>query len=166
MIGEVQQTLKKLLIDPEDPFHAHVRSRLGKKATDHFERKVKQFILRMPAVVSRIDRLLLNDRTDPAARRLAQELLIYLYDPTDFLPERDEGLFGYLDDAFYVAIVYLKIVRAIDPSLVTDEDRDIRDWLLGHLQTVRYLIPEESRRIEKAVSDIEAGRLAEHPVYS
>ena len=154
MIGEFQGNLKRLLIDPNDLFHVHVRARIGKKATDHFEGKVKEFILRMPSIVSRIDKMLVLEKEDSAAYRLAKYLLIYLYDPKDFLPENDNGLFGYLDDAYFVAIVYLMILEKMDPSLRERGDEQMKEWILMHLEPVRYLIPDESGKINKAVSDI------------
>ena len=129
MIHAFKDSLKRLVADPNDLFHLHVRDRIGKKATDHFEGKVKEFILRMPSMVSRIDRLLALEKEDSVAHRLAQYLLIYLYDPIDFLPEKDNGLFGYLDDAYFVAIVYLLILEKIDPSLRRAEDEQVKECL-------------------------------------
>jgi uncharacterized membrane protein YkvA (DUF1232 family) len=154
MIAGFQENLKRLLIDPNDLFHVHVRARIGKKATDHFEGKVKEFILRMPSVVSRIGRMISLEKEGSVVDRLAKYLLIYLYDPMDFLPEKDKGLFGYLDDAYFVAIVYIMILEKSDPSLGSSEDEQTKKWIYTSLESVRYLIPDESRKIDKAVSDI------------
>lgn len=164
MIGEFQENLKRLLIDPKDLFHSHVRARIGKKATDHFEEKVKEFILRMPSVVSRINTMVMREKEGSVAHRLAKYLLIYLYDPMDFLPEKDNGLFGYLDDAYFVAIVYLLVLEKMDPSLRIGEDEQMKEWVFKHIEPVRYLIPEESRKISKVVSDILTNQILCYPV--
>lgn len=164
MIEELQATLKRLLADPDDLFHIHVRARIGKKATDVYERKVKEFILYMPSVVSRIDRLVLREREGSDAHRLAKYLLIYLYDPEDFLPEKDNGLFGYLDDAYFVAIVYLVILEKTPTALRTREDEKMKEWIFEHLSSVRYLIPDESAKIEKTISDIVTNQVLCYPV--
>lgn len=163
MIGEFQANLKRLLADPDDLFHHHVRARIGKKATDNFEGKVKEFILQMPSLVSRIDRMILLEKEGSAAHRLAKYLLIYLYDPLDFLPEKDSGLFGYLDDAYFVAIVYLLVLEKIDLSLRIKEDEKTKEWIFLHLEPVRYLIPDESRKIDKTVSDILTNQILCYP---
>jgi uncharacterized membrane protein YkvA (DUF1232 family) len=90
---------------------------------------------------------------------VGEYLLIYLYDPMDFLPEQDEGLFGYLDDAYFAAIVYLTIVQKMNPSLKTDQDEKIKEWLIANLESVRYLIPDEAKKIEKTVSGIETNQI-------
>lgn len=154
MIQTWNQTLKNLAADPEDLFHTHVRQRIGKKATDHFERKLKEFILEMPAIISRIDEISSAEPEGSAAHRLTKYLLIYIHDPVDFLPETDNGLFGYLDDAYFVAIVYLMIVGRLGVSAENPEDRKIKEGLFKFLEYVRYVIPAESRKIEKTVSDI------------
>lgn len=154
MVQIWNETLKNLAADPEDLFHEHVRKRIGKKATNHFERKLKEFILGMPAIISRIDEISPAELEGSSAHRLTEYLLTYLHDSVDFLPERDNGLFGYLDDAYFVAIVYLMIVERAGVSTENSEDRGIKDRLYKFLEYVRYVIPNESRKIERAVSDI------------
>ncbi len=154
MISVLQENLKRLLADPDDLFHHHVRARIGKKATENFEAKVKEFILWMPSVVSRIDKMVSQEKEGSEARRVAEYLLIYLYDPMDFLPEKDNGLFGYLDDAYFVAIVYMMVFEKMEPISRTAEDKAIKSRISAHLESVRYLIPDESRMIDKAISDI------------
>ncbi len=163
MIHAFKDSLKRLVADPEDRFHTHVRARIGKKATDHFEGKVKEFILRMPSVVSRIGRMISLEKEGSVVDRLAKYLLIYLYDPMDFLPEKNKGLFGYLDDAYFVAIVYIMILEKTDPSLGSSEDEQTKKWIYTSLESVRYLIPEESRKIDKTVSDIVTNQVLNYP---
>ncbi len=132
----------------------HVRERIGKKATAQFERKLKEFILGMPAAIARIDKIMLDEPHDSQAQQLAKYALLYLYDPVDFLPEQDRGLFGYIDDAYFVAVVYLRIIERTCAAKPSQADQVVKQWVFQSLESVRRVIPEECRKIEKTVSKI------------
>lgn len=159
MIHAFKDSLKRLVVDPNDPFHIHVRERVGKKATDNLEMKLKEFILRMPSIVSRIEEIMRQEPEGSFASRLSQYLLIYLYDPEDFLPEKDKGLFGYLDDAYFVAIVYLLIIQRRTSEILDRKDIEFEESLFQFLGVVRYVIPDECKKIEKTISDIESNQI-------
>lgn len=154
MTLEFQTSLKKLLIDPKDSFHRQVRERIGKKATESFEGRLKEFVLRMPIVISRIEQIAQTEKPGSTARRLADQMLTYLKDPADFLPEQTEGLFGYVDDVYFASVVYLSILGNLSPSHRTAEDRKNKEWIASGLALVRYVIPREAEKIDRVVSGI------------
>jgi hypothetical protein len=86
--------------------------------------------------------------------------LAYLYNPTDFLPEKINGLFGYLDDAYLVASVFQKTIEEIPQAGLQPlgEDvllkRDVIEWL----DLTRELIPAESVQIDQMLERISGQR--------
>jgi len=86
-------------------------------------------------------------------KQLQGFLLTYLYHPTDFLPESNWGLFGYLDDAYLVGRIYLDTLRIMSDSPaslpnVAAFGPAVPRWL----ESARQVIPAEAAKIGKRVS--------------
>jgi uncharacterized membrane protein YkvA (DUF1232 family) len=90
-------------------------------------------------------------------RRLNQFLLVYFYHPIDFLPDDSGGLFGYLDDAYFVGRVYQKI-RAISDKQERLSAKDLTFDLAGTLEVVKKVIPKEARKIESLIEELVRGK--------
>jgi len=89
-------------------------------------------------------------------------LLTYLYHPTDFLPESDWGLFGYLDDAYLVGRIYLDTLRTMSDSPaslpnVEEFGEAVPPWL----ESARRVIPAEAAKIDLLLNELRAGNVGE-----
>lgn len=153
MLNAFKEELKRLAVDPSDPFHQKLRNRIGKRATLVVEKRLKQLILTMPGLVRRI-----HDHWDRSyggseIKKLGGFIFIYLYQPKDFLPEDEHGLFGYLDDAYLVLVVYEKVARAAENagSELDEQDERYLKQIRSAKRYVRAVIPNEAKKIEAMV---------------
>ncbi len=153
MLTAFKEELKRLAVDPLDPFHQNIRDRIGKRATQVVEKRLKQLILIMPGLVRRIHVHWEKSNAGSEIKKLGGFMFIYLYQPKDFLPEDEHGLFGYLDDAYLVLVVYEKVVRATENAGGTLDKQD-EEYLKQILTSKRYIkavIPRETKKIETVV---------------
>lgn len=153
MLAAFKEELKRLAIDPQDPFHQKVRDRIGKRATLVVEKRLKQLILIMPGLVRRIHAHWDQSSAGSEIKRLGGFLFIYLYQPKDFLPEDEHGLFGYLDDAYLVLIVYEKVLCAVanEGGGLGKEDEEYLKHIQSSKRYVKAVIAKEAKKIEAMV---------------
>jgi uncharacterized membrane protein YkvA (DUF1232 family) len=153
MLTAFKEELKRLAVDPNDPFHQKIRQRVGKRATLILEKRLKQLILMMPGLVKRIHAHWEQSTEGSEIKRLGGFVFTYLYNPNDFLPEGVHGLFGYLDDAYLVVIIYEKVIRVPGAAGISVNEDDI--YYLKQIQSskkyVKAVIPKEVMKIEAMV---------------
>lgn len=85
--------------------------------------------------------------------------LTYLYHPKDFLPEDNEKLFGYLDDAYCIALVYEKVLQALQKArikLAVSDEGFLKQFTLIK-RTVKAVIPEEGKAISEMIAGVFKG---------
>lgn len=151
MLTALKEDLKRLAADPADPFHTHIRRRIGKRATGILEKRIKQLIFLMPGLISSMRNHWETEDCPQKVKKLGGFLFAYLYHPKDFIPEDEYGLFGYLDDAYLTAVVYEKAFA--DAALPTIDQQDFLERISSIKKYVRALIPFEAAEIEKMVED-------------
>jgi uncharacterized membrane protein YkvA (DUF1232 family) len=81
------------------------------------------------------------------------------YHPKDFLADDEYGLFGYLDDAYLVAVVYERVMQELleEGVALSREDLEFQEKIGKLKQTARSVIKEESRKIDQMVGQILEG---------
>lgn len=115
----------------------------------------------LPALVAKLEQIIVLSDEDPAARGLAGGLLSYVYNPLDIIPD-DEGPLGLLDDVVICAIGLTALasgerwkldeitsgacecVVALVPSLAPDLAQALKDF-------VAQLIDATSRQVQLGV---------------
>ena len=149
MLVALKEELKRLAVDPNDPFHSKIKNRVGKRATEVLEKRLKQLILIMPTLLKRIR--IHWDRKDSSVstKKLGGFVFAYLYHPEDFLSEKEHGLFGYLDDAYLVICVYEKVLQ--ENLNIDAEDLEFLTVIHKTKKYVESVIPEETRKIREMV---------------
>lgn len=146
-VREWSDRLKALAKDRDDGFHLQLRLRIGKKATPSFERRLKDYTLMTPGIVSRILEIGSGPGGVPEVRELGHHLLAYLNDPKDALPESVHGLFGCLDDAYLVARVYLRALELQGvPHESADQDDVYRERSREFVRMAMIVLPPEAGR--------------------
>lgn len=153
MLTAFKDELKRLAVDPDDQFHKRIRERVGKRATQILEQRLKLLILIMPGLVKRIHAHWAESAAGSETKKLGGFVFAYLYHPKDFLPEDTYGLFGYLDDAYLVLIIYEKVIREASKAggFVHESDRDYLKKIHESKRYVTAVIPQETKRIEEMV---------------
>lgn len=161
MLRALKEQLKVLASDEDNKFHETLRKRVGKKATELFEKRTKQLILLMPDVIERIHYYYGHlQKEDSKTKKLGGYLLTYLYHPKDLIGE-EWGLFGYLDDAYFAAVVFEKIIKEIEKGaqLLVEPNKEFNETLRHLKVTARSVIPQEAKKIDQMVEEIINGKL-------
>ena len=149
MLVAFKEELKRLAADPKDDFFGKVKKRVGKKATQLLEKRLKQIILIMPSLVRRIRFHWEAQQSDAAIKKMGGFVFAYMYHPNDFLSKDEHGLFGYLDDAYLIASVYERVLKgSVKPS---KEDLKYLETISKSKKYVQAVIPDETLKIEEMV---------------
>jgi len=159
MLKALDERLKRLSKDPSDDFHDQIRCRIGKKATRLFEQRLKNMICLMPQLLSK-SLAYCNRKEVPAnLKRSIGFSLTCLYHPGDFLPEDSEKLFGYLDDAYCIALVYERILRTLQKARVKLSvfDQSFLKQFPLMRRNVNAVIPEEGKSISEMIDGVFRG---------
>lgn len=162
MLRALKEQLKVLALDEDNKFHETLRRRVGKRATALFENRTKQLILLMPDVVEKIHYYYGHlQKDDSKTKKLGGYLLTYLYHPKDLIGE-EWGLFGYLDDAYFAAVVFEKIIKDIakEDQLLVEPNKEFNESLRHLKVTARSVIPQEAQKIDQMVEGIIKGEMA------
>jgi len=158
MLFAFREHLKALAKDDKDPFHAKIRARVGKRATKLLEKRLRQLIVITPDVVDRVHLLWRQFPKEAPAKKVGGYLLSYLYHPKDFLDEGKHGLFGYLDDAYFAALVYefvLKTIQAMGVKLTPQDNRFLSE-VVNMKAATKLVIPDEAKKIEEMFLEIQS----------
>jgi uncharacterized membrane protein YkvA (DUF1232 family) len=156
MLKALKSQLSLLAIENGADYVKHVKKRLGRgrKAELHVSRSLN-LILTMPDMIARIRDLSDGRDVPKSLRPLNGFLLTYLYHPIDFLPDEGSGLFGYLDDAYFVGQVYGRIKRYLmEPKSAADLSRDLPEAL----ELTREILPKETRLIDRLIEELVDGK--------
>ena len=159
MLRAMQEQLKILTETDSENFHIHLRARVGKKATAILEDKLKDIIVLMPDLVSRIYLYWNKTKNKSEVKKLGGHLLTYLYTPEDFLSIKEWGLFGYLDDAYFVAKIYTQVIEEVKNSKDRIASIDIKyyDQAKYLKKYVRGVIPKETKKIDQMILQLKEG---------
>lgn len=159
MLKALKEQLKTLAQTDNQNFHVHLRSRVGKKATSILEDKLKEIIILMPDLVSRI--YMHWDKSDKPSevKKMGGYLLTYLYTPEDFLSTKEWGLFGYLDDAYFVAKMYTQVIDEVksEKGKIAGIDHKYYEQAKYLKRYVRGVIPKETEKIDQMILGLRAG---------
>ena len=149
----MKEQLKTLAQTDQQSFHVHLRERVGKKATTILENKLKDIIVLMPDLVSRIFLHWNKSENHSKVKKMGGYILAYLYTPEDFLSTSEWGLFGYLDDAYFAAKMYTQVIDEIKASggKIVGIDFKYYDQAKYLKKYVRGVIPKETQKIDKMI---------------
>lgn len=155
----MKEQLKYLAHKDEGKFHIQLRTRVGKKATAVLEGRLKEIILLMPDLVSRIYCYWNQSKSTAKSKKLGGYLLTYLYTPEDFLSAKEWGLFGYLDDAYFVAKVYTQVIDDVtrEKKKIVGIDMKYYEEAKFLKKYVRAVIPKEAKKIDDMIFQLSEG---------
>jgi len=159
VLKAMKEQLKTLAETDKENFHIKLRTRVGKKATGILEEKLKEIIVLMPDLVSRV--YLYWNRSDnkSKAKKIGGYLLTYLYTPEDLLSTKEWGLFGYLDDAYFVAKIYTQVIDEINEAKGKVAGIDFKYYEKSKYlkKYVRGVIPKEAKKIDEMILQLNEG---------
>jgi len=160
MLKAMKEQLKELSLDKQGQFHLILRERVGKRATEILETRLKRAIVLMPDLIALLYGYWEKDNASSTTKKLGSYLLTYLYVPKDYLSEKDWGLFGYLDDAYFVAKMYTTVIQDIQVSGAKLRSADLKlfEEVLSLKKDVRIAILKESKQIDQLIDDLLDGK--------
>lgn len=160
MLIAFKHQLKQLAKNHEE-FVEQIRTRVGPEKADHYVEPLKNLVVVMPGMIAQVQSWSNDTRIPSQEKKLHGFMLTYLYHPVDFLPESGKGLFGYLDDAYFVGSIYSRTMRLMDyetrrtlPNLGPLVD-SVDEWL----QMAREVIAPEAKKIDDLIEELVHGRL-------
>jgi len=159
MLKAFEENLKNIAIIDRGDFHAKVRERIGKKATPSLEKRLTNMILLLPKLLARAYRHNARPEVPSDIKRLTGYALTYFYHPKDFIPEDNRHLFGYLDDAFYIGLLYERILKSLIHAGCELQEFDkafLKQFGLVK-RSIKLTIPREASLIEGMIDNIQAG---------
>jgi len=155
-VKNLKQDLLKLADTTTNEFTKEIARRMSVGKRSKKIQQLKDFVLVLPEMVEQIRSWLDRSKDNPALRNLHGFMMTYIYHPDDFVPEKDQGLFGYLDDAYLVGNIYYRAMLNVGAGkklyLPGTESlaKRIRPWL----RLTRRVLPTETDRIDSMLDDI------------
>ncbi len=117
MLKALENQLKSLASQDEEIFLKALQDHLGHKPNEEQVKAVKEFIFLLPPTLKQLSRYLNEPSVPSEVKKISGNIITYIYDPEDYLPEGECGFLGYLDDAYLVVSAYLKL-----------QDVYLKDW--------------------------------------
>jgi len=157
MLRTFNDRLKTLALDPRDSFTTEIRRIAGPRTAPFYEHALRRMILRTPAMLAQIRAWAAASEVSSETRRLHDFALAYLQNPQDFLPERNHGFFGYLDDAYLVASVYDRTMHADDWAELSPlvDDLSLPPEVPGWISAARALLPDVMAKIDRTLDALD-----------
>ena len=150
MLTGLENEIRELIRNDSPRFHKLVRTRIGKRATLVVENRLKEVILLMPTLLKRV-RFHWDRQEDCEAKSLGSFVFAYVFNPDDFLSEKEMGLFGYLDDAYLIASVFERVSQ--NSHHRTKEDERYLKLIQATKKYVRAVIPVHSQLIDEMIAE-------------
>lgn len=153
MLTSFKERLKQMAADPKDPFNDIVRRRLDKARAPAASVKLRNLTLLLPDMLGRIHAWGGEARVPVELRRLTGDLLTYMYHGRDFIHD-NQGLFGYVDDAYVVARVYEGFLEVLGPARgVSPSLKEVREMLCA----AQDVLPGECAAMDDMIAEMRAG---------
>ncbi len=153
MLNTLKNRLCQLAIENEAGFAEEVKKRMGRKRIGTHVGDSLNLILLMPHLITRI-RDFSDDAVTPAElKHLNGFLLTYLYQPVDFLPDDSHALIGYLDDAYFVGVVYQHLLNYQNQEDIRRGGHPVEN-ISDSLEKVRQVLPRETKLIDQMVEEL------------
>ena len=162
MLKALKNQLVLLAAQEQERFVAEVERRCHPPDAADTAAALRELIVAMPDLIAQIRAWAGDPRVPRHEKQLQGFLLTYLYHPTDFLPESNWGLFGYLDDAYLVGRIYVDTLRTMSDSpsslpSVEEFGAAVPTWL----ESARQVIPAEAAKIDLLLNELRAGNVGE-----
>jgi len=161
MLKALKIQLIEMAKDSSGSFAMEIEKRIGTVNSPQYISELRNFILVVPDMIAQI-RAWSDDPIMPSElRNIHGFLLTYLFHPDDFLNCETHGLLGYLDDTYFVGIVY--------EATKNESDYTSRHYLPNHedlsgqihcwLEKAREIMPEETTKIDQMMDDLRQGNM-------
>ena len=143
----------------EGEFSAEVSRRVPGHKASACEEDLQDLVLMVPQLLERLNQMWQQPEVPPSFKRLSGYVRSYLCHPHDIIPEADGCLFGYADDAYLAAEVYLRAADSLpyDHPLKRGQEREFLLRVRALRSPARFVIAAEAERIDAIIDALLAG---------
>jgi uncharacterized membrane protein YkvA (DUF1232 family) len=162
MLKALADQLRNLADTSGDKFEEAIKERLDGKTTEEQISRLKEFVFLLPPTLKQLSGYWSEKSTPTKAKELSGLIISYIYQPNDFLPEGNTGLFGYLDDAYVVVSAFLRIqdLYLRNWQDKSDEERELATRARDLIVAPGIVIPDEVARIDEMIDSFMSGKTA------
>ena len=159
MVQKFKNKLIHLAVENNDLFIEKIQERIPSEEGIATAISLQRFVLTMPDLIIQIRRWMKEPACPSQIKRLSGFLLTYIYHPSDFIPEKRFGLFGYLDDAYLTGKIYIQTMNFTDYNTrhflpnMKNLATDIPNWI----KTTRRVLPKETGKIDRMLKELLEG---------
>jgi len=110
---------------------------------------LKEILRDFPNLVRLLYRLIRDARVSKADKAILAGILLYVINPMDLIPDLLPVL-GQIDDAYLVALGFLRLLNRAEPGVVEEHwegQSDIRELLHSIIRTSVFYLPARARTI-------------------
>jgi len=159
VLNELRRRLKEMAMDQMDLYSQKVRELAGPGDAALFDEPLRQMILALPDMLGQIRQLVDEWPYITSMRRGLNYLLSYLHNPADCFPDYKDELFGYMDDAYLVALVYDWFVNtsAVCGVPMKPHNKQLADQLPQWIRLSRTLAPAETAYLDSLFESMKQG---------
>lgn len=140
-------------------FAQKIAERVGPQEVHECGDGLRDLVLLMPPLLKRLRRLWEDPQLPSEVKNLSGYIVTYLYHSQDVIPEDEDCLFGYVDDAYLIASTYLQAADFLshDHPLKRDQERQLILRTRELVSLARRVIPREAEMSEGMAEALVAG---------
>lgn len=156
MLRALGEQLKLLAADPRNHYTSTIRRLMGPREAVRYGQPLRRMILAMPDMITQLRGWSDGSGLPARVMRMQRFALDYLYDPIDFLPADNSGLFRYLDDAYLIARIYHLTLADHDGRGIKNHgsDRTLTKNVPQWIELARRLLPKETLKIDELLDEV------------
>lgn len=163
MLNAFAERLRSLAETDYDQFKTEIKKRINGRFSDDQVATLKEFIFLMPATLKQFNLYWNKEDTPPDAKRVCGYIMTYISQTDNMLSADKLGLFGFLDDAYFVVQVYLQVHDHFlrDWHDLSHDELDLTERARRLVIAPQFIIPDETKRIDKMVNSLIDGHTVE-----
>lgn len=139
MLKSFKKELIKISQENSNSLRNKIKNQVPLEKVNDYTEQLTNFIVSLPDMLSEIRYSYEKDSTPENLKHIYGFLLTYIYHPMDLISDEENGLFGYLDDAYLVALVY-----RVNPI----EGGSFAHQIEGWIDKTKEIIPPIARKLD------------------
>jgi hypothetical protein len=158
MLRAMKEQLVYLVKEDRGQLKSLLIKRIGNKANEELEERLKRIIVLTPDLIARIYFYWSRSKTSSKTKILGGYILTTLYSPLDSYNQQDKIIVGYLSSAYLVAKFYTAIIDNVEERvLITHDDYAMYENSKFLKKAVREVMPQEALKTDLVLENILQG---------
>lgn len=160
MLKVLDDQLRSLAHSNEDDFRMAIAGRLNGKVTEDQIKNIKEFIFLMPPVLKQLSNYWNAKKTPAEVKQFSGLILTYIFHPDNLISQENNGLFGYIDDAYLVVASFLRMEEMAfkDWHQKSSQELELLQRCRNLISAPTMVIPNEVIQIERIIDSMIQGK--------